>query len=333
MAGDDSPRRFVVAPDSFKGTFDSLEVAGAIGRGVESAGVAADACPLADGGEGTAAVLLADRGGEWVEAPAHDPLGRPIDARFASLTDGTAAVDTAEASGLSLVDSSERDPERASSFGTGELVSAAAQKARRVLLAAGGSATVDGGAGAIDAIRNAGGLGDAQLVVLCDVRTPFERAAAVFGPQKGADAEAVGRLERRLADLAESLPRDPRGVPMTGCAGGLSGGLWAAFGAHLVPGAAVVLGLLGFDRRLEDAEAVITGEGQLDPQSVQGKLVGEVARRCRAAGIPAYAIVGELALEPAELRRLGLSSAEEARTPEAIRAAAERIAALTGAGG
>jgi glycerate 2-kinase len=280
-------------------------------------------------------VLLGALGGERRAASAHDPLGRPIDASFALVRDGsTAIVEVAAASGLQLVDAAERDPERASSAGTGELISAAiGAGARRIWVAAGGSATTDGGRGAIDALETAGGLHGAQLEVLCDTSVPFERAAEVFAPQKGASPEQVGRLTSRLVALAGSLPRDPRGHAMTGAAGGLSGGLWAAFGAHLVPGAAVVLGLLGFDRRLEDAEAVITGEGQLDPQSVQGKLVGEVARRCRAAGIPAYAIVGELALEPAELRRLGFSSAEEARTPEAVRAAAERIAALTGAGG
>ena len=153
-----------------------------------------------------------------------------------------------------------------------------------MLVAAGGSATTDGGAGAIDAIEAAGGLGKAKLEVLCDVSVPFERAAEVFAPQKGADPEAVARLTERLTARAGALPRDPRGKPMTGAAGGLSGGLWAAFGARLVPGAAYVLGLLGFDRRLEDADAAVTGEGRLDPQSLEGKLVGEVARRCREAG-------------------------------------------------
>jgi glycerate 2-kinase len=115
---------------------------------------------------------------------------------------------------------------------------------------------------------------------------------------------------------------------MTGAAGGLSGGLWAAFGAHLVPGSAFVLGVVGFDRRLEEADAVITGEGRLDAQSREGKLTGEVARRCRAARVPAHAIAGEVALTGDEAERLGLATVEEAGSPEAIEDAAERIAAF-----
>jgi glycerate kinase len=274
-------------------------------------------------------VLLAVLGGERRKASAHDPLGRPIEATFALVREGsTAIVEVAAASGLQLVDPAERDPEGASSAGTGELIAAAvATGARRIWVAAGGSATTDGGQGAIDALEAAGGPGEAELEVISDTSVPFERAAEVFAPQKGASPEAVERLSTRLVALAGSLPRDPRGRPMTGAAGGLSGGLWAAFGAHLFPGAAFVLGVLGFDRRLEDADAVITGEGSLDAQSREGKLVGEVARRCRSSGVPAHAIAGEIALDRAELRRLGFASAEEAGTPEAIRAAAERIAA------
>jgi glycerate kinase len=323
------PDQFLVVPDSFKGTLSAREVADAIGAGVVDAGARADLCPAADGGEGTLDVLLAGLGGERRTASAHDPLGRPLEAGFALVREGrTAIIEVAAASGLQLVDPAERDPERASSAGTGELIAAAVEAgARRIWVAAGGSATTDGGRGAIDALEAAGSLRDAQLEVLCDTSVPFERAAEVFSPQKGASPEQVERLTSRLVALAGSLPRDPRGRAMTGAAGGLSGGLWAAFGAHLVPGAAFVLGVLGFDRRLEDAAAVITGEGRLDSQSGQGKLGGEVARRCRAAGILAHAIAGELALDRSELRRLGFSSGQEARTPEEIRAAAERIAA------
>jgi glycerate 2-kinase len=300
-----------------------------MGAGVEDAGARADLCPAADGGEGTLDVLLAALGGERRTASAHDPLGRPLEAGFALVREGsTAIVEVAAASGLQLVDPAERDPERASSAGTGELIAAAVEAgARRIWVAAGGSATTDGGRGAIDALEAAGRLRDAQLEVLCDTTVPFERAAEVFSPQKGASPEQVELLTSRLVALAGTLPRDPRGRALTGAAGGLSGGLWAAFGGHLVLGATFVLGVLGFDRRLEDAGAVITGEGRLDSQSGQGKLVGEVGRRCRAAGIPAHAIAGELALDRSELRRLGFSSAQEARTPEEIRAAAGRIAA------
>jgi glycerate kinase len=273
-------------------------------------------------------VLLEALGGQRRSAPTHDPLGRSIEADYLLLRDGSeAVVEVAAASGLALVEPGERDAEAASSRGTGELIAAAAGGGvTRILVAAGGSATTDAGRGAIEAIEAAGGLGDAKLEVLCDTSVPFERAVEVFAPQKGASHEQVERLTSRLVAEAGALPRDPRGRAMTGAAGGLSGGLWAAFGAHLVPGAAFVLGVIGFDRRLEDASAVITGEGRLDAQSREGKLTGEVARRCRAARVPAYAIAGEVVRE--EIDRLGFASVEEAGSPEAIEDAAERIAAF-----
>jgi glycerate 2-kinase len=323
-----NPSHFLVAPDSFKGTLSAREVAEVIGGGLERAGATADLCPAADGGEGTMEVLVDALGGELRTAAAHDPLQRPMEASFALVRDGdTAIVEVAAASGLSLVDLAERDPERANSAGTGELIAAAIEAgAGRVWVAAGGSATTDGGRGAIDALEAAGGPRGARLEVLCDTSVPFERAAEVFAPQKGASPEQVTRLTERLVALAGALPRDPRGRPMTGAAGGLSGGLWAAFGARLVPGAAFVLGVLGFDRRLEDADAVVTGEGRLDSQSLEGKLTGEVARRCRAARVPLHAIAGSVAIRTAEARKLGLVSTAEAGNPGAIASAAERIA-------
>jgi glycerate kinase len=319
--------RLLVAPDSFKGTFSAEQVAEAIGAGLGDGGADAILLPAADGGEGTLDVLLDALGGERRSAPAHDPLGRPLEAGYGVLEDGRiAVVEVAAASGLSRVAEGERDAEAASTAGTGELIAAAAREgARRVLVAAGGSATTDGGAGAIEAIEAAGGLGRAKLEVLCDVSVPFERAAEVFAPQKGAGPAAVARLTERLVARAGALPRDPRGRPMTGAAGGLSGGLWAAFGARLVPGAAYVLGMLGFDRRLEDSDAVVTGEGRLDAQSLAGKLVGEVAKRCREAGVPLHAIAGQVELDGPDAERLGLASTTQAGTLEEIRAAARAL--------
>jgi len=272
-------------------------------------------------------VLLQALGGEVRAAAAHDPLGRPIEASFALVRDRTTAiVEVAAASGLGLVESVERDPEKASTAGTGEVIAAAIQAgAGRIWVAAGGSATTDGGRGAIDTLESAGGLRGARLEVLCDTSVPFERAAEVFAPQKGASPEQVERLTERLIALAGALPRDPRGRGMSGAAGGLSGGLWAAFGARLVPGAVFVLGLLGFDRRLEHADAALTGEGRLDSQSLEGKLTGEIARRCRGVRVPAHAIAGEVALGPQELRRAGFASAATAETAEAITDAAELL--------
>jgi glycerate kinase len=329
--------RFLVAPDSFKGTFGAAEVAEAIARGVEAAGGEADRCPVADGGEGTMAVLLSALGGERRRAEVHDPLRRPIEAEFALLAGGeTAVVEMAQASGLFLVAPEERDAERADTYGTGELIAAAiAAEARRVLVAVGGSATTDGGRGALEALRQSDAAfvlppsyvgektnAEVRIEVLCDVETPFEDAARVFAPQKGADAAAVERLTARLDALAAELPRDPRGVPMTGCAGGLSGGLWA-YGAELRPGAEFVLDALDFDGRLARADAVISGEGRFDSQSREGKIVGAIAERCAAAGKPLHLIVGLNALDdlPAEVKSIA-----EARNLEAIELAAAELA-------
>ncbi len=194
-----------------------------------------------------------------------------------------------------------------------------------ILVAIGGSATMDGGAGALEAIAEAGGLGGAQLVVLCDVRTPFEQAPKVFGPQKGADAAMVKRLEKRLDALAGTWPRDPRGVPMTGCAGALSGGLWAVHRAVLEPGAQWVLDALDFDARMRASRAVITGEGKLDEQTLQGKLVGEIGTRARQSGVPLHAIVGTDALDPFGKRMIDLMRVIEATDLAEIEAAGETL--------
>jgi glycerate kinase len=321
-------RPVLVAPDSFKGTYRAAEVAGAIGRGLERAGLMPpDLCPLADGGEGTMEALLLALGGETVGAEVQDPLGRAIQGQFGLVEDGgTAVIEMASASGLGLVREEERDAWSASTYGSGELISAAIDAgAQVVLLGVGGSATTDGGAGAIAAIEERGGLRGARIVVLCDVRTTFERAPAVYGPQKGADAAMVARLEERLDALAQRLPRDPRGVPMTGAAGGLSGGLWAAFGATLEPGAPFILGALDFDARMRAARAVVTGEGKLDEQTLEGKLVGEIGTRTRQAGVPLHAVVGTDRLDGFGKRMIDLQLVQEATNLEEMEAAGETL--------
>jgi glycerate 2-kinase len=328
MAAGLPERPVLIAPDSFKGTFRAAEVAGAIGRGLERAGLMPpDLCPLADGGEGTMEALLLALGGETIAADVHDPLGRALRAAFGLVEDGgTAVIEMAAASGLGLVAEGERDPWAASTFGTGELICAAVDAgAEVVLLGVGGSATTDGGAGALEAIEEHGGLGGARLVVLTDVRTPFERAPAVFGPQKGADTAMIARLEARLDELAVRLPRDPRGVTMTGAAGGLSGGLWAAHGAMLEPGAPWILDALEFDARMRAARAVVTGEGKLDEQTLEGKLVGEIGTRTRQAGVPLHAIVGTDDLDQFGKRMIDLQVVTAATTLEEIEAAAEAL--------
>jgi glycerate kinase len=341
----------LVAPDSFKGTFSSAAVAQALGAGLRRAGLEVDLCPAADGGEGTLDVLLDALGGEARTAPAHDPLGRPLVARWGLVPAGAhpagdisererpardaaggvggealALVETAAASGLALVDPSERDACAASSAGTGELIAAAAAAgARTIAVGVGGSATTDGGAGALEAIERGGGLRGARLVVLCDVRTPFERAAEVFAPQKGADAATVEALAARLDALAARFPRDPRGVPMTGAAGGLSGGLWAALDATLEAGAAWVLNALDIDARLQRARAVVSGEGRLDAQTGEGKLVGELSTRAARAGVPLHVVAGRCELAQHELARLGVASAVEASTLKQVEASGESL--------
>src|SRR4051794_27216611 len=319
-------RPVLVAPDKFKGTFSAPQVAGAIGRGLERAGLMPpDLCPVADGGDGTLDALLVQLGGELVGRTVRGPLGDPVKTGFALVEDGgTAIVEMAMASGLALV--AEKDAWNASTYGTGELIAAAAQAgAAGILVAVGGSATTDGGAGAIEAIEAAGGIGRAKIVVLCDVRTPFEDAPKVFGPQKGADAEMVARLERRLDEFAQTLPRDPRGVPMTGAAGGLGGGLWAQYGATLEAGAPFVLDALDFDERMRASRAVVTGEGKLDEQTLQGKLVGEIGTRARQAGVPLHAIVGTDALDAFGKRMIDLQMVLQATNLEELEAAGEQL--------
>jgi len=327
------PRHILIAPDSFKGTFTAPQVAQAIARGLRSQGRTVDLCPVADGGEGTLAVLHAALGGELLPTTVSDPLGRPIEASFALVPRSRgyplAIVEAAAASGLTLVAESARDPIRASTRGTGELIVAAVQAgAGTVYLGVGGSASTDGGAGALEVIRQAGGLGQARLVVLCDVRTRFEDAARVFGPQKGADADQVRRLGRRLGRLARGFARDPRGVEMTGAAGGLAGGLWAELGAELVPGAGRVLDLLEFDPRMRRCRAVVGGEGQLDRQSLAGKALSEVATRARQSGVPCHAVVGRDELDAFGHRILDLQAVLQASTLAEIEAAGARLAEL-----
>jgi glycerate kinase len=317
--------RALVAPDAFKGTFDAPTVACALARGLEEAGWEADRCPVADGGEGTLELLVGALGGSFEEVAGSDPLGRPVTCRIGRAGE-TAVVEMAQASGLGLVAPRERDAWRASTRGTGELVLAAvAGGAREIVVAGGGSATTDGGRGAIEAIRAGGGLGGARLAVLCDVETAFEDAPRIFGPQKGADPPMVARLEERLDAFARELPRDPRGVPRTGVAGGLSGGLWAAFDAELRPGAAAVLDALEVDARMRRARLVVAGEGCVDEQSFGGKVVGELVRRARVADVPVHAVAGSTTLPEAEWARVGLERVWTASTLEEIAAAGRAV--------
>lgn len=315
----------LIAPDSFKGTYSARAVAGAIARGVVGP---VDLCPVGDGGEGTMEIVVRARGGKTTRHLAHDPLGRPILAALGWIDEGaTAIVEIALASGLSLVALEQRDAVHASSYGTGELIAAAAKAgARRIVVALGGSATTDGGAGAIEAIEEAGGLRSVEMIAICDVSTPFERAAELYAAQKGADPEGALLLSERLNRCAAALPKDPRGVRCTGAAGGMAGGLWAMYDAELIAGAAWVLQAVGFDARLAHADAVITGEGRLDRQTFEGKLVGEIAARCARAGRSVHAVVGNSLLDAEEIEALGLASVHIASDALAMGIAGRAIA-------
>ena len=289
-----APRRVVAAPDKFRGTATAAEVAAAVGRAARVAGWTCDEVPVADGGEGTLDVL----GGPNRRATVRGPLGDPTPAAWRLSDDGTAVVEMARASGLTLAGGpGGNDPMAATTYGTGELVVAAmAGGARRIVVGVGGSATTDGGLGAVSAIggRRLRGI---EVVVACDVTIGFVEAAEIFGPQKGATPAQVALLTRRLERLAQVYVRDygvdVRTIPGAGAAGGLAGGL-AALGAQLVPGFEVVAEALDLEARMHGADLVVSGEGLLDGQSFAGKAVGGVVNLARAAGVPVLVVVGEV---------------------------------------
>jgi glycerate kinase len=300
--------RALASPASLKGVLAAGDAATALADGLRAGGAEALELPVGDGGEGTLGVLAASLGGEWREAEVSDPLGRMVRARWLLLEDGTALVESAEAIGLGLLTEDERDPLRASSRGLGELLSEAmdADPAELVVFL-GGTATVDGGAGLMEVL---GGF-RVPVRAACDVRAPLLDAVWVFAEQKGATAEQLGELERRL--LAKRSLRPFRGLAGAGAAGGL-GAAMAALGAELVDGAALVLELIGFSGRLRGADLVVTGEGTVDRTTWMGKAPGEVARACADEGVhcvlfggrvldrPDGTEVHELSGEPAQAR-------------------------------
>jgi glycerate kinase len=275
--------RLLAAPDKFRGTLTASEAAAAIAAGAVRAGWTAVELPLADGGEGTLDVL----GGGNRRTTVSGPLGESVDAEWRLEDDGTALIEAARACGLSLAGGPERnDPMRATSRGVGELVAAAiAAGAERVVVAVGGVASTDGGAGAVEVLPPSLPV---PVDVACDVQARFLDAADVFAPQKGATPEQVQLLRERLTKL--DVP-DLRGA---GAAGGLAGGL-AAAGARLVPGFDLVASRLGFAERLAEADLVVTGEGRLDATSFTGKVVGRVLDRAKAAGVDALVVAGDVA--------------------------------------
>jgi glycerate 2-kinase len=286
--------RVVAAPDKLRGTATASEAAAAIGRAAKAAGWACDELPVADGGEGTLEVL----GGPNRTTTVTGPLGEPVEARW-RMTGRLAVIEMSQASGLELAGGADgNDPVGASSVGTGELVAAALDAgAKRILVGLGGSATTDGGLGALRALYPLHRYNGAEITCLCDVRTRFVDAAEVFAPQKGASAAQVELLRRRLERLADVYQAehdlDVRDLDGAGAAGGLAGGL-AVAGATLAPGFEAVADEVGLADAVEGADLVVTAEGFLDEQSFEGKVVGGVAEMAGSLGVPCVAVVGEV---------------------------------------
>ena len=292
----------VAAPDKFRGTASARDIAGAVERAAVAVGWTCAVLPMADGGEGTLDAL----GGSRRVTRVRGPLGHEVDADWRVIRgeDGlTAVIEMARASGLELVGGpGGNDPVAASTVGTGQLILAAiAAGARRIMVSCGGSATTDGGLGAVEALgglraSSSARLAGVELVVACDVATRFVDAAPIFAPQKGATPAQVALLERRLSWLAERYAEERgvevRDLPGSGAAGGLAGGL-AALGATLVPGFDLVAEATGLAPALAEAQLVVTGEGHLDAQSLEGKVVGGVTGLAAAGGVPVLVVVGD----------------------------------------
>ncbi len=339
--------KVVVAPNSFKGSLTASQAAAAIAAGVRHARPDAEVVeiPVADGGEGTVEALVSARKGTYRSAQVEGPLGGPVESRYGVIAGGqTAVVELASASGLTLIRTERRDSRRASTYGFGQLLDAVRRDGVDSIIAGiGGSATNDGGAGMAQALgyrlldkdgrdlpRGGGALArldridpshfDAawrsiSVMVASDVTNPLigpQGASYVYGPQKGADEEAVRELDLALARLAEVIERDlgkhVADLPGAGAAGGAGAGLVAFLGARLVPGAPLVVEASGFDQALPGASLVITGEGRVDAQTAYGKAPGEVAKRAHAAGIPVLLLAGSKGPGWESLNSMGVTS-------------------------
>ena len=315
--------RALACPASYKGALTAVAAARALANGLRAGGLDAEECPVADGGEGTAEVLHASLGGEWRVARVADPLGRPVQARWLLLPDGIGVVETAAAIGLPLLAPEERDPLHASSRGFGELIAAALDAgATPLLLCLGGTATVDGGAGMREALR---GRSDTVLrgsTAAVDVATRLGSAARLYGPQTGASPADVAELERRLA--ADPVLAPYAELDGSGAAGGI-GAAAAALGATLVPGARLVLETIGFRRRLDGAALAVTGEGELDATTDEGKAPAAVARACAEARVRCVVAAGRV-VEPLAAVESRALSGDPAATERDLRTLGEELA-------
>lgn len=370
--------RICIAPDKFKGSLSASEAAHAIARGIARALPQAELIlvPVADGGDGTARALVDALGGRMVSAEVTGPDGRRVNAAYGMLDPQTAVIELAQASGLALVGAGANDPLRATTRGTGELIAAAIDAgAKRIILAIGGSATNDAGTGALRALgarfldakgmplpEGGAALNDLATIdvsglearlrgitieIASDVRNPLcgpFGASAVYGPQKGASPADVRRLDDALNRFAtvvkQTVGADIGSVPGAGAAGGAGGGFLGLAHATLRPGAELVFEVLGFGKRLAGVSLVITGEGRVDRQTLDGKAPYAVAQAAHGRGIPVVALAGSVDCTAAQLEGAGIAAAlsivpgpmekEEAmrRASELLTAAAETLARL-----
>lgn len=334
--------KILLAPDKFRGSLTAAEVCKAMSEGIRKALPNAEilAIPMADGGEGTAEILTLNAGGQMYPILVSDPLGRETKAVFGLSADGqTAYLEMAAASGLRLLQPHERNPLQTTTFGTGELIQAAINKgAKRIILGIGGSATTDGGVGMAAALgwrfldaagqnlaptsRNLGQIQkiippatfpQIEIQVACDVTAPLyglTGAAYMYAPQKGADGEMVEQLDNGLKHLSDIIKRD-FGVDLaqvagTGAAGGLGFGLLFFLKATLKEGVKIVMEQTRFEEQLQGVDLIFTGEGKMDAQTLQGKLIAGIAQAAQQNGIPVVALCGALLISPEEVQRIGL---------------------------
>lgn len=328
--------RILIAPNAFKNSLAAADVADAIKEGLQQSNLECSirTFPVGDGGDGTAALLIQHCGGEIIDEEVHDPLGRKIPSSFGLIDGGrTAVIEMADASGLRLLQANELDPLHANSFGTGELlIHALNKKVAKIVLCIGGSATVDGAAGILQALgfhfldKNNeelnqmpetlaqlssidfsgidGRIMNCKIIVLCDVENILlgkQGAAAVFGPQKGATPADVKKLEVSLTKLRDVIlqqtGKDMGSMRHGGAAGGVAAGLAALLNAQLVNGIDYFLSITNFDRALEQTDLVITGEGSMDIQTLDGKGPFGVAKKSKESKIPVIALAGKIATE------------------------------------
>ena len=324
-------KKAVLIPDSFKGTMSSEKIISIMKERIlhYHPGCTIVPIPVADGGEGSVDAFLTALGGEKIKVKTKGPWGETVDSFYGLLQDGTAVIEMAASAGLPQV-GDRKDPSKTTTYGVGELILAAAKSgAKKLVIGLGGSATNDAGCGAaaacgvsffdkegktftpvgetldqivrIDVTTMDESVKKLPITAMCDIDNPFygpTGAAAIFGPQKGADEAMVESLDGKMKSLAAVVEKDLgiglQSIPGSGAAGGMGGGMKAFFGAKLQMGIDAVLEITGFEKLAENADMIFTGEGKIDTQSLRGKVVIGVARKAKKMGIPVLAIVGDI---------------------------------------